>query len=128
MKKKNGKTVPNCVPEEMSVEDAKRVEGYIPESYDIGHDYAEYTNKITPGEPGYDPNFQGGSYKPSDPKKNLKRVSGNDPIVTKKDIQEWSVSDAVLDKYKTRYKEQWRAKLDEVVDKMMKKLDIDNNA
>jgi type VI protein secretion system component VasK len=58
----------------------------------------------------------------------LKRVSGNDPIVTKKDIQEWSVSDAVLDKYKTRYKEQWRAKLDEVVDKMMKKLEIDNNA
>ena len=29
---------------------------------------------------------------------------------------------------KNRYEEQWRAKLDEVVDKMMKKLDIDNNA
>ena len=128
MKKKNGKTVPNCVPEEMSVEDAKKVEGYIPEAYDIGHDYAEYTNKITPGEPGYDPKFRGSSYKPSDSKKNLKRVFGNDPVVTKKDIQEWSVSDAVLDKYKTRYKEQWRSKLDEVVDKMMKKLEIDNNA
>jgi hypothetical protein len=51
----------------------------VPEAYDIGHDYADYTNKITPGQPGYDAKFQGGSYKPSDPKKNLKQV-----ITTKK--------------------------------------------
>src|SRR6056300_1084394 len=44
LKDKNGKKVPNCVPE----------------AYDIGHDYADYTNKITPGQPGYDAKFQGG--------------------------------------------------------------------
>ena len=32
MKMKNGKQVPNCVPEEMSVEEAMNVPGYIPES------------------------------------------------------------------------------------------------
>ena len=35
MKTKNGKQVPNCVPESMSIEDAKKVDGYVPESYEI---------------------------------------------------------------------------------------------
>jgi len=42
--------------------------------------------------------------------------------VNKKDIEEWALSDAVIDKYKERYKEEWRAKLDEVVKTMMEKL------
>jgi predicted nucleotidyltransferase len=121
MKTKNGKQVPNCVPE----------------AYDIGHDYANYTSKITPGEPQYDPKFQGEPYKPSNPKDNLKRVVNDvkkgiidreSSAVTQKDIKEWSISDAVIHKYRERYKEQWREKLDEVVDKMMKKLELDNNA
>ena len=29
MKTKNGKQVPNCVPESMSIEDAKLVDGYV---------------------------------------------------------------------------------------------------
>ena len=49
MKNKGGKQVPNCVPE----------------SYDMGHDYAQHTLKVTPGQDGYDPNYQGGSYKPA---------------------------------------------------------------
>ena len=36
MKKKGNKQVPNCVPEDMSIEDAMKVDGYIPESYEIG--------------------------------------------------------------------------------------------
>ena len=130
MKKKNGKTVPNCVPESMSIEDAKRVEGYMPESYEIGHDYASYTSKITPGEPGYDPKFEGGSYEPSKPENNLKQVvkTTSSTSIQKKDIEEWSISNAVIHKYKERYKEQWRMKLDEVVEKMKHKLDTDNNA
>jgi predicted nucleotidyltransferase len=110
MKDKNGKQVPNCVPE----------------AYDIGHDYADYTNKITPGQSNYDPNFQGGSYKPSDPKKNLKQVVKT-PMTTdvfKKDIEEWAISDSTIHKYRERYKEQWRSKLDEVVKRMMEKIDV----
>ena len=34
------------------------------EAYDIGHDYAKHAVSIT-GQDGYDPNYQGGSYKPS---------------------------------------------------------------
>jgi len=110
MKDKNGKQVPNCVPE----------------AYDIGHDYADYTNKITPGQSNYDPNFQGGSYKPSDPKKNLKQVVKT-PMTTdvfKKDIEEWAISDSTIHKYRERYKEQWRSKLNEVVKRMMERIDV----
>jgi len=108
LKDKNGKKVPNCVPE----------------AYDIGHDYADYTNKITPGQPGYDPKFQGGSYKPSDPKKNLKQVITKPETVeiTKEDIEKWSLSNETIDKYKKRYAEEWRMKLDEVVKRMMEKI------
>src|SRR5210317_1312999 len=108
LKDKNGKKVPNCVPE----------------AYDIGHDYADYTNKITPGQPGYDAKFQGGSYKPSDPKKNLKQVITKPETVeiTKEDVEKWSLSDETIDKYKKRYAEEWRSKLDEVVKRMMEKI------
>lgn len=40
------------------------------EAYDIGHDWAHHNSKITPGEPGYDPNYQGGTYKPSNKEDN----------------------------------------------------------
>jgi len=45
------------------------------EAYDIGHDYAQHTSKITPGEPGYDPNYQGGEYKPSNAEDNKELVA-----------------------------------------------------
>ena len=48
MKNKGGKQVPNCVPEEMSIEDAMKVDGYIPESYEEGEDYANHAKEITP--------------------------------------------------------------------------------
>ena len=44
-KKKGDRQVPNCVPESMSIEDAKLVDGYIPESYEIGADYANHTKE-----------------------------------------------------------------------------------
>jgi hypothetical protein len=97
------------------------------EAYDIGHDYAEYTNKITPGQAKYDPKFQGGDYKPSDPKKNLKQVVTTPVIkdvqnIKKEDIEKWSLSDETIDKYKKRYAEEWRSRLDEVVTRMMEKI------
>ena len=119
MKNKGGKQVPNCVPESMSVEDAKRVEGYMPESYEIGADYANHAKEITPGET---PNAT-----PVDSKERGKPVKTTTSI-EKKDIDEWSISNAVIHKYKERYKDQWRTKLDEVVYNMKHKLDKDNNA
>ena len=97
------------------------------EAYDIGHDYAEYTNKITPGQAKYDLKFQGGDYKPSDPKKNLKQVVTTPVIkdvqnIKKEDIEKWSLSDETIDKYKKRYAEEWRSRLDEVVTRMMEKI------
>jgi hypothetical protein len=108
----------------------KRAQGEQKEAYDIGHDYANYTAKITPGEPTYDPKHQGGEYKPSNPKDNLKRVINSfskfrldkESSVEEKDVKEWAMSDATIDKYKERYKEIWREKLDEVVKRMMDKI------
>jgi len=45
------------------------------EAYDIGHDYAQHTSKITPGEPGYDSNYQGGKYVPSNAEDNKELVA-----------------------------------------------------
>ena len=120
MRKKGEKGAPTAA-------QMKRAKGEQTEAYDIGHDYADYAAKITPGQPQFDPNFQGGSYKPSDPKNNLKRVITSfkdykDNEVKEKDVKEWSMSDQTIDKYKERYKELWREKLDEVVKRMMDKI------
>ena len=106
----------------MATDTSKKIE-----AYDIGHDYAEYTNKITPGQAKYDLKFQGGDYKPSDPKKNLKQVVTTPVIkdvqnIKKEDIEKWSMSDETIDKYKKRYAEEWRSRLDEVVTRMMEKI------
>jgi hypothetical protein len=34
------------------------------------------------------------------------------------------MSDATIDKYRDRYREEWRSKLDEVVTRMLSKLEI----
>ena len=111
MKDKGGKKVPNCVPESMSIEDAKLVDGYVPESYEIGADYANHTKEITPG--------QTPSEKPVDSKK---RADQANEKVTEKDIKEWAASDEVVYKYRERYKEEATQKLKEVVAKMIEKL------
>ena len=108
MKNKGGKQVPNCVPE----------------AYDIGHDYAQHTLKVTPGQDGYDPNYEGGSYKPA-----VDGTSGEQVVtrpmttdISVKDINDWAVSKETIDKYRERYKEEWQKKLSEVVSKMIKDL------
>jgi len=45
------------------------------EAYDIGHDYAQHTSKTTPGEPGYDPNYKGTTYTPSNIEDNKELVT-----------------------------------------------------
>ena len=110
-KKKGGKQVPNCVPESMSIEDAKKIEGYVPESYEIGADYANHTKDITPGET---PNER-----PVDSKVRADQAAEK---VTEKDIKEWAASDETIYKYRERYKEEATQKLKEVVAKMIEKL------
>jgi len=109
-KKKGGKQVPNCVPESMSIEDAKKVEGYVVESYEIGADYANHTKEVTPGE------------KPEAKPIDAKDRGKPDDNVKKEDVEKWAFSDETIDKYKKRYAEEWRNKLDEVVQRMLEKL------
>ena len=96
----------------------------VKESYDIGHDYAQHTIKVTPGQDGYDPNYEGGAYKPAvdgtSGEKVVTRPISDD--ISVKDINDWSTSSETIDKYKERYKEEWQKKLSEVVSKMIKNL------
>ena len=94
LKDKNGKKVPNCVPE----------------AYEIGHDYANHTKEVTPG--------QKPDAKPIDAKQRGTETTN----ITKEDIEKWSASDETIDKYKKRYAEEWRSTLDEVVKRMMEKI------
>jgi len=94
------------------------------ESYDIGHDYAKHAVSVTPGQDGYDPNYQGGAYKPA-----VDNISGdqvvNRPIsddISVKDINDWATTSETIDKYKERYKEEWQKRLSEVVSKMIRNI------
>ena len=108
------------------------VDSGIPESYDIGHDYAKYTSSITPGEKNYSPKHQGGPYKPSKHSDNLINVNADKDMqpmnkkVELKDIEEWASSKETIDKYKERYGEEWQSKIKETYDKMFNKV-IDTN-
>ena len=82
------------------------------EAYDTGHDYAQHTLKTTPGQPGYDPKYQGGAYKPSKHEDNLKKI-------TTQDIDEWASSNETIDKYRERYGDNYQIKIEEVKNKMM---------
>ena len=108
--------------------------GMPSESYDIGHDYAKYTSSITPGEKHYNPNYQGSPYKPSKSSDNLINVNASKDIksmnnkVELKDIEEWVSSKETIDKYKERYGDEWKSKIDEVYNKMFNKVvDTKNN-
>jgi len=112
MKNKGGKQVPNCVPE----------------AYDMGQDYAKHASTITPGEQNYT-GYENGTYKPAKDgsgeivvKKKIKGFIDKVSSPTAEDIKEWSLTDEVMNKYKLRYQDEWRTKLDEVVKKMMEKL------
>ena len=80
------------------------------ESYEIGADYANHTKEITPGETP--------DSKPVDAKKRGYPTDN----VNKEDVKEWANEATTIDKYKQRYAEEWRTKLDEVVKKMMENL------
>jgi hypothetical protein len=82
------------------------------EAYDIGHDWAQHTAKMTPGEPQYDPNYKGDTYKPSNTEDNNKQISTQE-------IEYWSTSNETIDKYRERYGDNYQSKIDEVKKKML---------
>ena len=101
----------------------------IKESTDIGQDYAKHTSTITPGEPDF-PGFENPTYKPSESgsgdsvvKKKIKGFLEKETSeVSEKDIKEWASTESTINKYRERYKEQWEAKLKEVVAKMIERV------
>ena len=104
----------------------------IPESYDIGHDYAKYTSSITPGEKHYKTTFQGTSYTPSKHSDNLININAEkekemNKKVELKDIEEWATKEETINKYKERYGEEWQSKIEETYNKMFNKV-IDTNS
>jgi predicted nucleotidyltransferase len=82
------------------------------EAYDIGHDRALHNAKMTPGEPQYNPNYQGSTYKPSNTKDNNIQISTQE-------IEDWSLAKDTIDKYRQRYGDNYQSKIDEVKQKMM---------
>ena len=90
------------------MEDAMKVDGYVPESYEIGKDYADHTKRVTPGQ--------------SVDVEKKKGIIDRESKPDEKDIKEWAASDETIYKYRERYKEEWQQKLKEVVAKMIEKL------
>ena len=153
------------------------------ESYDIGHDWAQHNSKMTPGEPNYDPNYQGDNYKPSNKEDNKELVvkgrvypdgekipdvlppkymtanskevpqgqncsnceygkneghycelfnakvrptywcakwePNDDRKITMEDIEKWAGSNETIHKYRERYGDNYKSKIDEVKSKML---------
>ena len=74
------------------------------EYYLIGTDYSAYhTMKMTPGQPI----------------QNFRKVTDK---ITKKDIEKFKNEDETIDKYKKRFKENWKIELDKAVEKMREQL------
>ena len=97
------------------------------DSYEIGADYANHCKEMTPLEtPDEKPVDAKDRGKPTDkyishPGKATDAKVGEDTL-TKKEVSEWAAQDSVIDKYKQRYKEEWKAKLNEVVAKMIDRI------
>ena len=97
------------------------------DSYEIGADYANHCKEMTPLEtPDEKPVDAKDRGKPTDkyishPGKATDAKVGENKL-TKKEVSEWAAQDTVIDKYKQRYKEEWKTKLNEVIAKMIDKI------
>ena len=90
MKDKNGKQVPNCVPE----------------AYEIGADWANHTKEITPGQT-------------PDAKPKPVGSQADNQKITVKDVEEWASAKETIDKYRERYGDNFKLKIDETKMKML---------
>jgi predicted nucleotidyltransferase len=80
------------------------------EVYEIGTpEYTKHTIDMTPGQ--------------ENPIKKVKGFLDRErEKPTEKDVKEWASTESTMNKYRERYKEEWKAKLSEVVAKMIEKL------
>ena len=80
------------------------------EVYEIGTpEYTQHTIDMTPGQ--------------ENPIKKVKGFLDRErEKPTEKDVKEWASTESTMNKYRERYKEEWKAKLSEVVAKMIEKL------
>ena len=88
------------------------------EAHEIGADYANHTKEVTPGEAP--------EAKPVDAKERGWPTQGYKEIktekISEKDVNNWASEADTIDKYKQRFKEEWKIKLDEAVAKMIRDL------
>jgi len=76
----------------------------VKESYEIGTDeYAQHTMKMTPGQPV----------------QNFRKITDK---ITNKDLEKFKNEDETIDKYKKRFKENWKVELDKAVERMKEQL------
>ena len=80
------------------------------EVYEIGTpEYTKHTVDMTPGQ--------------ENPIKKVKGFLDRErEKPSEKDVKEWASAESTMNKYRERYKEEWKAKLSEVVAKMIEKL------
>jgi hypothetical protein len=76
----------------------------VKESYEIGTDeYAQHTMKMTPGQP-------------------IQNFRKSTDKITHKDIDKFKNEGDTIDKYKKRFKENWKVELDKAVERMKEQL------
>tara|TARA_Y100001951_G_C11217405_1_gene226633 strand:- start:305 stop:841 length:537 start_codon:yes stop_codon:yes gene_type:complete len=86
------------------------------ESFEIGADYANHTKDVTPGEtPEATPVDAKKRGYPTQPGLENTKIS-------EKDVNKWASSSDTIDKYKQRFKEEWKIKLDQTITKMIQDL------
>ena len=86
------------------LEKEMEVDESIDRQYEIGTDeYTQHTMKMTPGQP-------------------IQNFRKHSSIITTKDIENFKNEGGTIDKYKKRFKENWKVELDKAVERMKEQL------
>ena len=86
------------------LEKEMEVDESIDKQYEIGTDeYTQHTMKMTPGQP-------------------IQNFRKHSSIITTKDIENFKNEGGIIDKYKKRFKENWKVELDKAVERMKEQL------
>ena len=88
------------------------------EAHEIGADYANHTKEVTPGEAPEAKRVD--AKKRGWPTQGYKEIKTEE--ISEKDVNNWASEADTIDKYKQRFKEEWKIKLDEAVAKMIRDL------
>ena len=104
MRKPNFSTTSKVFKYESNLLDRLEQEMKTDESYEIGTDeYVQHTMKMTPGQPI----------------QNFRKITDK---ITDKDLQKFQNEGEIIDKYKKRFKEDWKVELDKAIKRMKEEL------